>query len=66
MKAKTPKGLFGEDFRLSRLTELKDSLAKMNQIIKWEIKWEDFRSAIEKEFTDVACSKGGRPPYAGS
>jgi IS5 family transposase len=59
MKAKTPKGLFDEDFRLSRLTELKDPLVKMNQVVKWE----DFRSVIDKAFTDVDYSKGGRPPY---
>lgn len=46
MKRKTPKGLFDEDFRLERLTDLKDPLVKLDELVRWE----DFRATIEMAF----------------
>jgi IS5 family transposase len=52
-------GLFDEADRLRRLSELGDSLEKLNRYIKWE----DFRGILTKALKKDAAGPGGRPPY---
>jgi IS5 family transposase len=52
-------GLFDEADRLRRLSELGDSLEKLNR----HIKWEDFRGILTKALKKDAAGPGGRPPY---
>ena len=53
------KGFFDEDDRLKKLSELGDSLEKLNK----HINWEDFRGLLAKAFKKDANGPGGRPPY---
>ena len=53
------KGFFDETDRLRKLSELGDSLEKLNECIKWE----DFRKALTKAFKKEANGPGGRPPF---
>ena len=53
------KGFFDEDDRLKKLSELGDSLEKLNK----HINWEDFRGLLTKAFKKDANGPGGRPPY---
>jgi len=53
------KGLFDEADRLKRLSELGDSLEKLNVFINWE----DFRSILNKAFKKEPVAPGGRPPF---
>ena len=50
--------LFAEDNRLEKLTELGDSLLKLNVV-----NWENFRPALEKAFQRERKSNAGRRPY---
>lgn len=51
--------LWGEEFRLQKLTELGDPLEWMSKDIPWEIFREDLEAAMKKE----PKGEGGRPPY---
>jgi IS5 family transposase len=53
------KGFFDEADRLNKLSELGDSLEKLNN----HINWEDFRGILTKTFKKDAQGPGGRPPY---
>jgi IS5 family transposase len=53
------KGFFDEDERLKRLSELGDSLERLNE----HIEWEEFRSELTKALKKEAHGPGGRPPY---
>jgi IS5 family transposase len=53
------KGFFDETDRLRKLSELGDSLEKLNE----NIIWEDFRKALTKAIKKQANGPGGRPPY---
>src|SRR5215510_12634707 len=53
------KGLFDEADRLKKLSELGDSLEKLNN----KINWEDFRGILTKAFKKEAAGPGGRPPF---
>lgn len=50
--------LFAEDNRLEKLTELGDSLLKLNVV-----NWESFRPALEEAFQKERKSNAGRRPY---
>jgi len=53
------KGFFDENDRLNKLSELGDSLEKLNKYIQWE----NFRSILTKVFKKEANGPGGRPPF---
>ena len=53
------KGFFDETDRLEKLSELGDSLEKLNK----HIIWEDFRVILTKAFKKEAQGPGGRPPF---
>ena len=53
------KGFFDEADRLKRLSELGDSLEKLNGSINWE----EFRKPLTEAFKKEALGPGGRPPY---
>jgi IS5 family transposase len=53
------KGFFDEADRLKKLSELGDSLEKLNE----HIEWEDFRKEITKALKKAPQGPGGRPPY---
>ena len=53
------KGFFDETDRLNKLSELGDTLEKLNK----QIDWEDFRGILTKAFTKEAQGPGGRPPF---
>jgi len=59
MRNKKSRGLFDDQFRLDKISKLKDPLEKLNQYIKWE----DFRSIIDHAFRETEPSLGGRPPF---
>jgi len=52
-------GFFDQDIRLSKLSQLGDSLEKLNQGIDFEF----FRAFLEEQLYIEAAGKGGRPPY---
>jgi IS5 family transposase len=53
------RGLFDEEERLARLSELGDSLEKLNKYIKWE----DFREMLRRKLQKDPQGPGGRPAY---
>jgi len=53
------KGFFDETDRLRKLSELGDSLEKLNK----HIVWEDFRGILTRVLKKEAQGPGGRPPY---
>src|SRR5215469_5307155 len=53
------KGFFDETDRLKKLSELGDSLEKLNK----QINWEDFRGILTRTFKKEAQGPGGRPPF---
>src|SRR5215510_1763330 len=53
------KGFFDETDRLNKLSELGDSLEKLNK----HINWEDFRRILTKALAKEAAGPGGRPPF---
>ena len=53
------KGFFDEDERLKKLSELGDSLERLNE----HIEWEEFRGEMTKALKKKAQGPGGRPPY---
>ena len=52
-------GFWDESLRLEKLSELGDSLERLNNAIDWEI----FRPTLNKVFKKQANGAGGRPPY---
>lgn len=52
-------GLFDEQFKLERISELGDPLERLNASIDWPM----FRSTLEKHLSITAKGPGGRPPY---
>ena len=52
-------GLFGEEFRLEKLSKLGDSLEKLNKVIDWEI----FRGILNDCFKKENKGCGGGPAY---
>lgn len=52
-------GLFDEECRLRRLSELGDTLEKLDAVVDWEI----FRKPIEKVTAKEVKGAGGRPPF---
>jgi len=59
MRNKKSRGLFDDQFRLEKISKLKDPLEKLNRYINWE----DFRSIIDQAFHETEPSLGGRPPF---
>ena len=59
MKNMKQKGFFDEADRLRRLSELGDSLEKLNEYIVWE----DFREILTNGLKKESQGLGGRPPY---
>jgi IS5 family transposase len=53
------KGFFDENDRLSRLSELGDTLEKLNK----HINWEQFRGILTRTLRKEAAGPGGRPAY---
>ena len=51
-------GLFDEENRYKKLTELGDPLEKLNSVMNWEI----FRDELTRVCQKEDYSKGGRPP----
>jgi len=54
------KGLFDEADRLRKLSELGDSLEKLNE----NIEWNDFQKPLSRAYKKEAKGPGGRPPYS--
>ena len=52
-------GLFDEAERMEKLSQLGDSLVRLNNVIQWEI----FRPVLEKALHKEPKGAGGRPPY---
>ena len=53
------RGFFDETDRLRKLSELGDSLEKLDK----HVNWEDFRGIITNGIKKVSKGPGGRPPY---
>ena len=53
------RGIFDEDIRLAKLSELGDSLVKLNRVINWEM----FRPLLEEATRKEKKGAGGRPPF---
>lgn len=53
------RGIFDEDIRLAKLSELGDSLVKLNRVINWEM----FRPLLSEASRKENKGKGGRPPF---
>jgi transposase, IS5 family len=58
MAKKTP-GLFDEEFKLNRISELGDPLEKLNKCIEWNL----FRPILNKVMAKEVKGPGGRPPF---
>lgn len=52
-------GFFNESNRLNKLSQLGDSLEKLDKVIKWEM----FRAILDKTLRKEPKGTGGRPPY---
>jgi IS5 family transposase len=52
-------GFFDENDRLNRLSELGDTLEKLNKYINWE----QFRGILTRTLQKEAAGPGGRPPF---
>lgn len=59
MRKNKSRGLFEDQFRQQKMTNLKDPLEQLNHFIRWE----DFRPFIDKAFAVTDPSLGGRPPF---
>ena len=53
------RGIFDEDIRLAKLSELGDSLVKLNRVINWEM----FRPLLSGASSKENKGKCGRPPF---
>ena len=52
-------GFWDESLRLEKLSQLGDSLERLNNAINWEV----FRPTLNKVFKKEAKGAGGRPPF---
>lgn len=52
-------GFWDESLRLEKLSQLGDSLERLNKAINWEV----FRPSLNKVFKKEAKGAGGRPPF---
>lgn len=52
-------GLFDKEKRLEKLSQLGDSLVRLNKVIQWEM----FRPILSRALSKEAKGPGGRPPY---
>lgn len=52
-------GFFDESSRLKKLSQLGDSLEKLDKVINWEA----FRAILNEVFRREPKGSGGRPPY---
>ena len=59
MRKNKNQGLFEDQFRQEKISNMNDSLEQLNHFIRWE----DFRPIIDKAFPVTDPSLGGRPPY---
>ena len=59
MRKNKNRGLFEDQFRQEKISNLKDPLEQLNRFIRWE----DFRPVIDKAFAVTDPSLGGRPPF---
>jgi len=59
MRKNKARGLFEDQFRQEKITNMKDPLEQLNHFIRWE----DFRPVIDKAFAVTDPSLGGRPPF---
>lgn len=59
MRKNKARGLFEDQFRQEKITNMKDPLEQLNHFIRWE----DFRPVINKAFAVTDPSLGGRPPF---
>jgi IS5 family transposase len=59
MRKNKARGLFEDQFRQEKITNMKDPLERLNHFIRWE----DFRPVIDKAFAVTDPSLGGRPPF---
>jgi IS5 family transposase len=57
--AKQTPGLFDEQYKLERISELGDPLEKLNKCIDWKL----FRPILNKVFEKEVKGPGGRPPF---
>jgi IS5 family transposase len=57
--AKNNAGLFDEEFKLNRISQLGDPLEKLNACIDWKV----FRPILNKAFEKEPKGPGGRPPF---
>ncbi|MBI3718418.1 MAG: IS5 family transposase [Sphingobacteriales bacterium] len=57
--AKKQSGIFDEQFKLERISELGDPLEKLNAAVNWEL----FRYTLNKHLDKQAKGPGGRPGY---
>jgi IS5 family transposase len=58
MQKKKQRGFFDEEFRHEKIIE-KDPLSILNS----KVNWEQFRITLEKAFSHIDYSQGGRPPF---
>ena len=59
MRKNKARGLFEDQFRQEKITNMNDPLEQLNHFIRWE----DFRPVIDKAFAVTDPSLGGRPPF---
>ena len=59
MRKNKNRGLFEDQFRQDKISNMKDPLEQLNRFIRWE----DFRPVIDKAFAVTDPSRGGRPPF---
>lgn len=59
MRKNKARGLFEDQFRQEKITNMKDPLEQLHHFIRWE----DFRPVIDKAFAVTDPSLGGRPPF---
>jgi transposase, IS5 family len=59
MRKNKARGLFEDQFRQEKITNMKDPLEQLNHFIRWG----DFRPVIDKAFAVTDPSLGGRPPF---
>lgn len=58
-KKNKARGLFEDQFRQEKITNMKDPLEQLNKFIRWE----DFRPLLDKAFAVTDPSVGGRPAF---
>jgi IS5 family transposase len=59
MRKNKARGLFEDQFRQEKTTNMKDPLEQLNHFIRWE----DFRPLLDKAFAVTDPSVGGRPAF---